>query len=121
MKYIRQFCIILGISFIGEILNRLIPLPIPAGIYGIILLFTGLATHLIPLEAVRETGRFLVEIMPVMFIPAAVGLMDSWDLLKNNWLPYVIVTLATMVAVMAVAGRVTQFVIRHTKGSDGND
>lgn len=74
MKYVKQFLIILVISFIGEILKYLLPLPIPASIYGMVLLFTGLMTGLIKLEAVRETGKFLIEIMPVMFIPAGVAL-----------------------------------------------
>lgn len=121
MKYIRQFCIILAISFVGEILNELIPLPIPASIYGIVILFIGLYTKIIPLDSVRETGKFLVEIMPVMFIPAAVGLINSWGLIQASWLPYLLVTAVTTVAVMAAAGLVTQFVITHRKEKKANE
>ena len=112
MKYIRQFCIILFVSFLGEGLSFLIPLPIPAGIYGIILMFLALVSGLLPLEAVRDTGKFLVEIMPVMFIPAAAGLVDSWGLIRSSWLSYVVITVVTTVLVMAAAGRVTQHMIR---------
>ena len=76
MKYIKQFGIILIFSFAGELLNYLIPLPIPASIYGIILLFLCLEVKLIPLDKVEEISRFMIEIMPLMFIPAAVGLME---------------------------------------------
>lgn len=65
-------------------------------------------TKLIPLEAVKETGHFLVEIMPVMFIPAAVGVLESWNLIAASWLPYCLLTVVTTVVVMGVAGRVTQ-------------
>ena len=82
MKYIRQFCIILGITCVGEILHYLLPLPVPASIYGMVILFLLLALHIIPLESVRETGEFLIEIMPLMFIPAAVGLLVTWDVLQ---------------------------------------
>ena len=75
MKYLRQFLIILGISFVGELLKVLLPLPIPASIYGMVILFIGLLTGWIPLDAVRDAGKFLIEIMPVMFIPAGVALM----------------------------------------------
>ena len=78
MKYIRQFLIILAISFIGELLKYVLPLPIPASIYGMAILFVCLMTGWIKLEAVKETGKFLIEIMPLMFIPAGVGLMVSW-------------------------------------------
>ena len=76
MKYLKQFGIILVLSFIGELLNHVLPLPVPSSIYGIILMFICLKTGLIPLEEVDETGRFLIEIMPLMFIPAAVGGME---------------------------------------------
>ena len=76
MKYLKQFGIILVLSFIGELLNHVLPLPVPSSIYGIILMFICLKTGLIPLEEVDETGRFLIEIMPLMFIPAAVGLLE---------------------------------------------
>ena len=78
MKYLKQFLIILVISLVGELMNKFIPLPVPASIYGMVILFAGLLTGLIKLDAVKEAGRFLIEIMPVMFIPAGVGLISSW-------------------------------------------
>ena len=56
MKYLKQFFLIILISFIGEILHAVIPLPIPASIYGIVLLFTGLMTGIVPLKAVKDAG-----------------------------------------------------------------
>ena len=70
MKYIRQFMIIILISFVGEVLHYLLPLPISASIYGLVLMLVGLASGLIPLAAVKDTAYFLVETMPLMFIPA---------------------------------------------------
>ena len=85
MKFLRQFIIILVISFIGELLKYILPLPVPASIYGMVILFVGLLTGLIKLENVREAGRFLIEIMPIMFIPAGVGVMASWGVLSPIW------------------------------------
>lgn len=112
MKYIKQFGIILTISFLGEVCNHLLPLPIPASIYGLVILFTGLLFGWIKLESIKETGKFLIEIMPLMFIPAAVGLLESWGVLKPICIPVIGITLVTTIIVMAVTGRVTQFVIR---------
>lgn len=108
MKYLKQFSIILAISCLGELLSLWIPAPIPGSIYGIVLLFLGLVTKVIPIHAVKETGHFLVEIMPVMFIPAAAGVLESWELIASSWLQYGLLTIVTTVAVMGVAGRVTQ-------------
>lgn len=108
MKYLKQFGIILFISFAGEILHGLVPLPIPASIYGIVLLFACLELKLLPVMAVKETSRFLIEIMPVMFIPAAVGLTDSWPVVRTALVPYTVITVVTTFIVMVVSGKVVQ-------------
>lgn len=115
MKYVRQFGIILILSFVGELLNHLIPLPIPASIYGILLMLLCLKTHIITTESVRETSRFLIEIMPLMFIPAAVGLLEAWDIIRPSWIPYIVITLVSTVIVMGISGRVTQAMLRRTE------
>lgn len=115
MKTLGQIFIILLISLLGELLNYLIPLPIPASIYGIVILFCLLEFRVIPLRAVKETGDFLVSIMQLMFIPAAVGLLESWNVIRPNWLPYILITLISTFVVMFVSGRVTQAVICRTR------
>ena len=112
MKYMKQFCLIMFISFLGEVLHHYLPLPIPASIYGLVILFAGLMTGVVKLSHVEETGRFLIEIMPLMFIPAAVGLLESWGILAPIWIPIIGITLITTVIVMIVSGKITQFVIR---------
>ena len=115
MKYIRQFMIIILISFVGEVLHYLLPLPISASIYGLVLMLVGLASGLIPLAAVKDTAYFLVETMPLMFIPAAVGLLESWSVLKPMCGPIVAITALSTVTVMAAAGLSTQHVIRRAQ------
>ena len=112
MKYMKQFCLIMFISFLGEVLHHYLPLPIPSSIYGLAILFVGLMTGVVKLSHVEETGRFLIEIMPLMFIPAAVGLLESWGIIAPIWIPIIGITLITTVIVMIVSGKVTQFVIR---------
>ncbi len=115
MKYLKQFLIILEISYAGELLKYVLPLPIPASIYGMVILLVGLLTGWIALDAVKDVGKFLIEIMPVMFIPAGVGLMSSWGILKPLILPVSIITVVTIVTVMAATGKVSQWVIRKGK------
>lgn len=115
MKYLKQFGIILMISFIGELLHYLIPLTIPASIYGIVILFLCLLLHIIPVSAVKETSAFLIDIMPVMFIPAAVGLLESWDILHASLAAYAVVTFISTCTVMIVSGHITQTILRRTR------
>ena len=61
MKYLKQFGIILGLSLLGELLNYLIPLPVPASIYGLVLMFLCLHFKVIKLGDVKETAVFLMN------------------------------------------------------------
>ena len=113
MKFVRQFMIILAISFVGELLHALLPLPVPASIYGLVLMLIGLQTGILPLSAVNEAGGFLIEIMPMLFIPAGVGLMVSWGALKPVIIPISIIIVVTTILVMAVSGRIAQFILKE--------
>ena len=105
--------IIAEFAFVGEMLHRCIPLPVPASIYGIVLLFLALELKLLKVKYIKEASSFLITIMPLMFLPPAVGIMEAWDLVSGAWLPYVVVTIVSTVVVMAVAGRVAQRIIRR--------
>lgn len=121
MKYLKQFLLILCITFVGELVKYVLPLPIPASIYGMVILFVGLMTGHIKLSSVKEAGKFLIEIMPVMFIPAAVGLLDSWSVLRPTIVPVIVITVLTTIIVMVVTGRVTQNVIRKGREKEENE
>ena len=110
MKYIRQLGIILLVSFLGELLHYLLPLPVPASIYGIVLLFAALETRLLKADAIRETSSFLLEIM--LFVPAGVGLLEKWDVLRPVWLPFAAIVVVSTFTVFAAAGCTTQRVMR---------
>ena len=115
MKYLKQFGIILILSFAGELLNLLIPLPIPASIWGFALMFVCLQTGFLKLDYVKDPAIFLIEIMPLMFIPAAVGLMESWGIIRAKIIPYLVITVLSTFLVMAAAGKITQAVIRRDR------
>jgi len=108
MKYVKQAAVILAVSCAGEIIRYFVPLPIPASIYGLLIMFALLCAGVIKLDSVKETGGLLLEIMPMLFIPAAVGLLDSWPQLRPVVLPFAAITLTTTVLVMVVTGRVAQ-------------
>lgn len=115
MKYIAQLSLIILISFAGELLNALIPLPVPASIYGLAILFFCLKFKCIKMSWVKETGEFLLAAMPVMFVPSSVGFMTAFPIMKKYGIHFIIIAVITTFAVMAVTGRVVQFVIRLKK------
>ena len=115
MTYIPQIAIIMVITCIGEILNELIPLPIPASLYGIVILLALLMSGIIKPESVKKVSVFLIDIMTLTFIPAMAGLMHSFYLLKGSLTAYIVILIVSTYAVMLVSGRVAQRVIREEK------
>lgn len=119
MKYVFQFLRILIFCFLGEALHRLLPLPIPASIYGLALLLAALRTGLVRLEQIKEAAGFLTAVFPLLFLPGAVGIMDLGPLLAEIWLPAALAVVLVTVLVMAAAGRAAQAVIRRKEARRG--
>ena len=115
MRYVIQLFIIICFSFAGELLHSVLPFPIPASIYGIILLFLALELKLLKVKQIREVSTTLIISMPVMFVPPAVGLVSSWENIRENWAEYIFITFASTFVVMAAAGWTTQMVIHWRK------
>lgn len=91
MKYLNQFIIILLVCFVAELIALSLPFKIPASIYGLGLMLVLLFTKVIKVSAVRDVAAFFIEIMPVMFIPAAVGLITAKDILLANLFGVIVV------------------------------
>ncbi len=111
MKYVKQLSVIMVVSFAGEFLNRVLPLPVPASVYGLVLLFLLLMTKAVKLEQVEETGSFLVKIMPVLFIGPCVSLMTVMGSVADKLVSILAVIGISTVVVMAVTGIVAQAIL----------
>lgn len=108
MKYLTQFLRILAFTLAGELLQRLVPLPIPASVYGLVLLFGALNTGLVKLEQVKDAGGFLISILPILFVSPAVGILDNWEAIRGALIPILALTLLSTVLTFGIAGRATQ-------------
>lgn len=115
MSYVMQLGIILGVSFAAEILHAVLPLPVPASVYGLCLMLLLLMTGVLRPAQLKPTTSYLIEVMPIMFVPSCVGLMESFDRLVPVLIPFVLICLVSTVAVIGATGRVTQRIIRHER------
>lgn len=115
MKYIKQILIILAFSLLGEALQALIPLPIPAAIYGLVLLLIALCTGLLKPAHIADTAHFLIGIMPLLFVAPAAKIMAYWGVIKENWLPIIAITVISTFVVFAVSGLVTKWLRKGGK------
>ena len=121
MKFLHQILLIFLFSFLGELLHSLIPLPIPASIYGMVLVFAALSFKLIKPKAVRDAGSFLVSILPVLFVAPIVSLMDCWDIIRPHLIPILGILLASTVLCFAVCGWTAQFLVKKKQEDNSHD
>ena len=105
--------ILIGISLIGELLHIYLPFPIPASVYGLVLLFIALVTKIIPLGWVESGADILISIMPLLFVPSVVKLVLLKSLILENILPLLTIIVMSSVVVMVVTGKVSQRLIER--------
>lgn len=115
MKYLTQFMRITAFTLVGEWLQRMIPLPIPASVYGLVLLFAALCAGVIKPEQVKDAGGFLISILPILFVSPAVGILENWGMIRGVLLPIFLLALLSTVTTFGIAGRVTQRLERKEK------
>lgn len=113
MKYLKQAVIIAAITLVAELLKYLIPLPIPASIYGLLLLFALLKSGVLKLSQIEDVGGLLLELMPLLLVPASVSFLTALGSIQNMLIPVLIMGFLGTLAVMAVTGRVAQHFIRR--------
>lgn len=117
MKYLTQFLRITAFTLVGELLQRLIPLPIPASVYGLALLFAALCCGLVKLEQVKDAAGFLISILPILFVPTAVGILENWGVIKNAVVPIFLLALFSTVTTFGISGRITQSIRKKEEKS----
>ena len=113
MKYIPQFLYILSFSFIGEVLQAVVPLPIPAAIYGLVLLLIALATGLLKTSQVSDAANWLISTMPILYVPICVKILEYWGIISQNAVAIITITVLSTFLVFAVSGLVTQLLMKR--------
>ena len=106
--YLKQSALIFGFTLLGEALSQLIPLPIPAAVYGLVLLFLALCLKLVKVEHINKISDFLLTVLPILFVSPIVNLLESWGILAPHVVPIALLVLSSTILVFAIAGLVSQ-------------
>lgn len=110
MKLLREALIIFGIYLIGEFLVQITNIPVPGNIVGLLLLLICLCTKIIKPRQIETISNFFLDHLAFFFLPAGVGLMNSFGVIKANIAQILIVCIATTAITIAATGRIVQFV-----------
>lgn len=118
MFYLTQFLTIMTFSLTGEVLQRIIPLPVPASVYGIVLLFCALCCGIVKIQQVKTVGSFLSSLLPLLFVSPVAGLLDNWPLVKNAVVPLLILVFLSTLLTFFISGRTAQYFLEK-EGTHG--
>ncbi|MBM6818182.1 MAG: CidA/LrgA family protein [Clostridium sp.] len=110
MKFFRESILLLSIYFVSEIISKLLNLPVPGSIIGMILLFVLLTSNIIKIEKVENLANFFLDHLAFFFIPASVGLMTSFASLKGSIFKIILLCILTTIIVISVTGLTVQFI-----------
>ena len=115
MNYLKQFALLISVCFVGEILHAILPIPVPASIYGLVVMFTLLQLKIVPLSAIEQAAAFLLAVMPIFFVPSTVGVITAGAILKKFGAQFLLIGIVATIIVFAVTGQATQIVIRLSR------
>ncbi len=118
MKYLRQFFIFAIVAFIAEALKLVVPLPIPASVWGMLTMFVLLCTKMIKLEQVEATADFLLAVMAVFFIPFSSNLINDFGMIKDILPVMCIIIIVSTAVCFFVTGKISEFIIKKTSGRE---
>lgn len=113
MQYVKQFMVIIVFSLVGQALEMLVPLPVPAAVYGLVLLLLALLTGLAKLEKVKGAADFLISVMPVLFIAPAVKVLEYWGVIAPNAGAILVIVIFTTGAIFGISGLVTKWLMKE--------
>lgn len=108
---LRQIGMIFLIYLMGESIATLLPIAIPGNIIGMLLMFLFLTLKWIKLQQVQTVGRFLLSHMAFLFIPAGVSIMESFELIKDDWFKIILICILTTIITFAATGVTAKGVI----------
>ena len=109
INFLRGFFIILLFLSFGKLISAYLPVPFPASIIGLVLLFIALSTSLIKVQWITMSGNFILKYMALLFIPIGVGLLNYFDLIITNWLVIMLSLLFTTSVIMLLVGHFYQY------------
>ena len=121
MKILRQAAIIAAVCAAAELIRYLVPLPIPASVYGLILMLLALLTGLIRPEQIETAADFLIAILPLLFVTPTVALVARLERLASLVVPILLLGIAGTTLVIGLSGRAAQAVGRHEKHTEARD
>ena len=123
MKFLNGVTLLLVYQLTGEILVRLLGLPIPGPVLGMVMLFVTLMIRGSAPDSLSEASSALLSHLSMLFVPAGVGMMTHFGRIADEWLPITLAlflsTVITMVATALIMQLTTRWFVRSVSEQGG--
>ncbi|MBU5668864.1 CidA/LrgA family protein [Peptoniphilus sp. MSJ-1] len=114
MNYLKEFVILCTCLFLGIITKQFINFPIPEAVYGMVYLFIAFALKIIEPDDVKKTSNGILHNLAILFVPAGVGIMNSYNEIRGKTLVLVIIVIVGTAITMAITGKVVELLQRRS-------
>lgn len=107
-----QSVVIGAIILISKVIELLVPFTMPSSVIGLVLLFVALCLKIVKLEQVEKVGDALVDNIGLFFVPAGISVINSFELLKANFVLDILLIFISTVLLLLGTGWVTQLLLK---------
>lgn len=111
MKMMYQIGILFGVCLLGQAISVFSPIPFPGSVLSMIILFLLLFFHVIKVDHIQQKADFLLKNMAFFFVPAGIGILSSFDLIRGSLLQLLTVVVVTTILTFGATALTVQGVI----------
>jgi len=112
MKILLQIALLFGVYWVSVGIERILPFTFPASVIGLLLLLALLLLRVVKLKHLQEKADFVLGNLSFFFIPASAGIMNYWDVIRDNAAAFLIICVVSTVLTFAVTVWTVQLVCR---------
>jgi holin-like protein len=108
MNFLNGITILLIYQLVGEVSVLLLKIPLPGPVLGMVLLFITLLLRKGMADSMGSTSTALLNHLPLLFVPAGVGIVVHFDRIMNEWIPISIALVLSTIITMAATAIIMQ-------------
>ncbi|HDB3885022.1 TPA: antiholin-like murein hydrolase modulator LrgA [Staphylococcus aureus] len=118
--FFHQVIVIALVLFVSKIIESFMPIPMPASVIGLVLLFVLLCTGAVKLGEVEKVETTLTNNIGLLFVPAGISVVNSLGVISQA--PFLIIGLiiVSTILLLICTGYVTQIIMKVTSRSKGD-
>ncbi len=102
-----------GFYLLGDFIATLFGWPIPGSVMGMLMLFVALAIRGGLNSELKTSSQALLPYLPLFIVPASVGIVNYWDLLKAEGLQLLLIIFISLLAGMPICGWIMQVLLNR--------